>query len=419
MMMDIVSGPSSSYLHAQKRIYRPMKQLIGIPVICVALFSISGSSTAQSSLLCRGHYYTEAQGAAKLRALQKRLHTLADWEQHADSMRAQVRKGMELEVFPKKNPLNPHYRHKKVMDGYTVESVVFESLPGFYVTGNLYRPTGKFPKKSLAVVLQPHGHFSKEDDYGRFMRDVQYGSAAIARMGALVFAYDMVGWGESTQLDHDYEKVLAFQTWNSIRVIDFLLTLPEADPQRIAVTGASGGGTQTFMLTALDNRVALSIPVVMVSANFFGGCSCESGMPVHRRGNTVFSNAEIACLAAPRPMLLISDGKDWTKNNETVEYPFAQHVYALYNNAKAVENAHFPDEGHDYGRNKRHAAYLFLARHFDLDLAKISDTQGNISENFVTILPRKDLEYFAPEEKTGLIKGEEVYHVFLASRQRK
>lgn len=395
-----------------------MKRIVTPPVALLMLMISATISLAQSSDLCQGHYYTEEEGASKLLALKERLTTRNDWEQHADSIRAQLRKGMELEIYPERTPLNPQFRNKKILDGYSVESVVFESLPGFYVTGNLYRPVGRIKRRSLAVILFPHGHFPKEDDYGRFMGDVQYGSAAMARMGAMVFAYDMVGWGESVQLPHKYQKVLPFQTWNSMRVIDFMLSLPEADPDRIAVTGASGGGTQTFLLSALDDRVKVSVPVVMVSAHFFGGCSCESGMPVHKNGNTVYTNAEIACVAAPKPMLMISNGNDWTKNNEAVEFPFAQHIYQLYQEKEQVELAHFPREGHDYGKNKRKAAYPFLAKHLDLDLQKICDKQGNITEDFVRLQSQKDLVYFTEKERNDLIQGDEVYRVFIESKKK-
>ena len=149
---------------------------------------------SQQSQLSQGHYYTEPEGAEKLAEFLKRMKTAKAWDQHADSIRARLRRGMELEVLPARTPLNAKMRNKKIMNGYSVESVVFESLPGFFVTGNLYRPAGKHRKKSLAVVLQPHGHFPQPDDYGRFMSDVQHGSAAMARMGALVLAYHMVGW---------------------------------------------------------------------------------------------------------------------------------------------------------------------------------------------------------------------------------
>ncbi len=393
--------------------YRTMKQLIFL----FSIILMSSMARAQSTGLCQGNYYTEKEGADKLSNLLKRLTSRKDWENHADSIKTQLRKGMELEVFPVRTPLNPRYRNKKILDGYMVESVVFESLPGFFVTGNLYRPAGNLKKNSQAVILCPIGHFDDPKDYGRFRKDMQLRCASLAKMGAVVFAYDMVGWGESVQLPHTFTKILPFQTWNSIRIIDFLLTLPEADPKRIAVTGASGGGTQTFMVTALDERVKVSVPVVMVSAHFFGGCTCESGMPVHKSGNTVYTNAEIACLAAPRPMLLISDGNDWTKNNETVEYPFARGIYKFYNKESQVENVHLKSEEHDYGVNKRLAAYNFLAKHLRLKLENITSKNGKVNENFVTLLDRKDLTYFNQEELASLIKGDAVYKIFVDSKK--
>lgn len=387
-----------------------------LPLIAILVAACVGFG--QSPDLCQGHYYTEAQAAAKIAALKRRLKTSDDWEQRADSMRKHIRRGMELDVFPARGPLRPLSRNKRELNGYSVESLVFESLPGFYVTGNLYKPLGKHKPKSLAVVLMPHGHFSKQDDYGRFRPDVQRGAASFAKMGAVVFAYDMVGWGESLQVPHQHAKVLALQTWNSMRVIDFLLALPEADEQRVAVTGASGGGTQTFMLAALDPRVKVAVPVVMVSAHFFGGCSCESGMPVHKNGNTVYTNVEIATSIAPRPLLLISNGNDWTKNNETVEYPFAQHVYGLYGKASNVELAHFPTEGHDYGPNKRVAAYKFLAKHLNLNLANIQGKEGKINEDFVEIQTRENLTYFAAGELNNAVKGDTVYRIFQDSKKK-
>lgn len=386
-------------------------------LFAAALTFMSAYSFAQSGELCQGHYYTEQEGADKLAALTRRIITAKDWEAHADSLRATLRRGMELEVFPAKTPLKPRYRNKKVLNGYTVESVIFESLPGFFVTGNVYKPSGKLKRKSLAVVLSPHGHFPKEDDYARFRADMQIRCAAMARMGAVVFAYDMVGWGESVQVPHTNSRVLLFQTWNSIRALDFLLSLPESDPERVAVTGASGGGTQAFMLAALDDRIKVSAPVVMVSAHFFGGCVCESGMPVHKRGSTVYTNTEIACAVAPKPMLWVSDGNDWTKHNQRVEYPFARHIYRLNNKESQVESVHLEREGHDYGKSKRMAVYPFLAKHLDLKLSNITDEDGNITEDFVTIVDRKELSYFKTKELASLKKETDVYEIFLGQKQ--
>ncbi|MBD0368340.1 MAG: acetylxylan esterase, partial [Flavisolibacter sp.] len=225
------------------------------------------------------------------------------------------------------------------------------------------------------------------------------------------------GMGESDQCNHKHPQALTLQTHNSIRAVDFLLSLPEVDPKRIGVSGESGGGTQTFILTALDKRIAVSIPVVMVSAYFFGGCTCESGMPIHKSKDFQSSNVEIASLAAPRPMLLISDGKDWTKNTPNVEYPYIRNIYKLYGKEDRVENLHLPDEGHDYGINKRKGAYAFFAKYLNLSLNKVTNAKGEIDESFVTVEPRPALEVFnaAHPRPAYAIKGDEAVSQMLAT----
>lgn len=358
-----------------------------IIILSTVCFLFTSSVSAQDEL-CKGAYFTEAQGKAFLDA-----HTpvsLAQWQQRAKQIQVRLREGMQLETMPARPASAPVIHSKKIMDGYTVENVAFESLPGFYVTGNLYRPLAQ--QESYAGILCPHGHWTDPD--GRFNEQMQIRCATLARMGAVVFAWDMIGYGDSKQCDHKLTKGVKLQTNNSIRALDFLLSLPGVDPARIGVTGASGGGTQTFLLTALDPRIKVAVPCVMVSAHFFGGCTCESGMPIHKKGSFQTNNVEIAALAAPRAMLLISDGDDWTKNNPTVEYPYLQKIYRLYNQEEKIALVHLPDEKHDYGPSKRKALYTFMAHHLLLNMKAITNKEGEIDETPARLMTHKELAVF-------------------------
>lgn len=347
-------------------------------------------------MLCVGHYWTEAEGKAFLDQSKESYTTAKEWKNRAEQIKRQILKGAGLETFPEKQPLNPIMGEKRVYDGYQVQNVAFESLPGVYVTGSLYSPTDARGK--LPGILSPHGHWTKPGDVGRYRPDAQKRFAAMARMGAVVFAYDMVGYGQLAEYgwEHKHPETLKLQLWNSIRGIDFLLSVG-AHPKKIAVTGASGGGTQTFLLTAVDDRVAVSVPVVQVSAHFFGGCVGESGMPIHKNENLQTNNVEIAALAAPRPMMLISNGADWTKNTETVEYPHIKYIYDLLGKSDKVEYVHLPNDDHGYQYNKRAAAYPFLAKHLGLDITKAVNQDGSLNEAGIVIEDQKALYPFGED----------------------
>ena len=354
-------------------------------------------ATIDSSMLCVGEHWTPEEGLQQLQQFKNYYDTQSEWEERAHKIRQRILKGTELYPVPQKTPLNPIYRNKRQHDGYSVINVAFESRPGVYVTGSLYRPTEY--NGPLAGILCPHGHWSKIEDYGRYRVDMQKRCATLARMGAIVFAYDMVGYGQMKDLgwEHRSPRSQKLQLWNSIRAVDFLLTLENIDAARIGVTGASGGGTQTFFLTAVDDRISASAPIVMVSAHFFGGCVCESGMPVHKSESFQTNNVEIAACAAPRPMLLVSDGRDWTQYCPKVEYPYIQEIYNLCDAAENFSHAHIPDEGHDYGFSKRLPMYSFFAKHFSLDIESILGVDSKPDESFVVVEEIQDMYVFGDE----------------------
>ena len=217
--------------------------------------------------------------------------------------------------------------------------------------------------------------------------------ATLACMGTVVISYDMVGYGDCLQVDHRSMPIaLLLQTWNSKRVLEYLLSRYDVDEERIGMTGTSAGGYQTFILAAIDERIKVSVPTVMVSAHYFGVCMCESSMPIHKSTHHQTNNVEIAALCAPRPMMLISDGVDYTRNTPQIEYPYIQKVYALYiyNAEHKEKNIHLADENHNCEYSKRKYIYPFFAHYLKLNTSKVN-FNPTVEEDFVTILPNDEL----------------------------
>src|SRR5436190_19844150 len=328
------------------------------------------------------------------------------WVKRAERVRRQILLSQGLWPMPTKTPLNPVLHGKIDRGDHTVEKVFFESAPGFFVTGNLYRPknvTGKAPG-----VLFAHGHWadarlseSTEVELRRELADgeerfeqggrsrFQSMCVQLARMGCVVWQWDMLGNSDSQQLSmqlvHGFktqrpemntvenwglfspqaeahlQSVMGLQTWNSIRSLDFLLSLPEVDPSRIAITGASGGGTQTMLLAAIDPRVTLSFPAVMVSTAMQGGCTCENASLL--RVNT--GNIEFAGLFAPKPQGM-TNANDWTKEMATKGFPDLKQLYTLLGAPDKVmlkRGEYFP---HNYNAVSRSAFYGWINKHFKL-----------------------------------------------------
>ena len=289
--------------------------------------------------------------------------------------------------MPEKPPLDARIWNRIERDGYTVEKVWFQSLPGLYVGGSLFRPIDPQPK-SHPGILSPHGHAQLGRLSESDMASYQARGLTFARIGCTAFMWDMIDYNDSARhLSGSYEdesyagvhrapwaheanerllwnlNALGFQLWNSIRALDFLCQLPEVDPERLACTGESGGGTQTYNLYAVDDRLDAAAPVCMVSAYMQGGCVCENA-PLLRIDT---NNVEIGATIAPKPLLLVSSTQDWTQHTPEVEYPAIKSIYELYDAGHRVSQVQV-DAPHGYNKAMRQAVYRWLAGWFDLPI---------------------------------------------------
>ncbi|WP_297088198.1 sugar phosphate isomerase/epimerase family protein [uncultured Draconibacterium sp.] len=338
----------------------------------------------------RYHQRSVEDAKATLESISEKYSNKTEWEKRRSELKACVKEAIRLKTLPASPGTKPILTDVRKMDGYTVQNIGLEVLPGFYVAGSIYRPTkikGKIP-----VILCPNGHFNN----GRYHEQIQTRCAGLARMGALAVSYDLFGWGESALQvgteSHRTSMANTMQALNSIRLLDYLLSFDYADESRVGITGGSGGGSHTILISAIDDRIDVSVPTVMMSAIHYGGCPCESGNPIHFCGGGT-NNVELGGLFAPKPQLVISDGGDWTANVPELEFPFLKRIYDFYDGA-VVENIHFADEGHDYGPSKRTAMYRFMAKHLGLDASKVFDKKGKLDESFVAIESEEQLKSF-------------------------
>ena len=331
----------------------------------------------------------------------------AEWETRAVHLRKQIQFAAGLLPMPEKHPLGVQIFGKIERKGYSVEKVLLETMPGFYLGGNLYRPldrTGPFPG-----IVSPHGHWA----YGRLensaVASIPGRCINLARQGYVVFAYDMIGYDDTIQMPHSATGkreqlwgfgLLGMQLWNSIRAVDFLETLTDVDHARIGATGASGGATQILMLQAIDPRIKFSSPVNMISSIYQGGSPCENA-PLLRIGT---NNMEIGALMAPRPMLMVSTTQDWTRNTPRVEYPAMQAMYRLYDKEANVQTYQV-DEKHNYNRESREATYRFFAK---MALGADPESQDFREKNFTPENPRDLLALFDRSLPLNALKYDEI-----------
>ncbi len=373
-----------------------------------------------------------------------------EWRVRSGALRHRLATVLGLWPEPEKTPMNPVIHSVRDMGDYTVANVYFESVPGFFVTGNLYRPAeieGKVPG-----ILCPHGHWANGRFYdnGNVAGEIAIGAerfvdggrspmqsrcVQLARMGCIVFHFDMIGYADSVQISEDlahrfarqrphlatgeewgffspkaeglYQSIMGLQTWNSVRALDFLCGMPEVDQDRLAVTGASGGGTQSFLLAALDDRIDLSFPAVMVSTAMQGGCTCENASGL-RIGT---GNVEIAALFAPKPQGMTA-ANDWTVEMETKGFPQLRKLYQMMNAGDEVMLAAFTHFGHNYNSVSRTAMYGWVNRHFHLG------QETPVLEKPYRLLTRDEMTVWNEDHPAPSVRGEEFETALLRRMMR-
>lgn len=298
------------------------------------------------------------------------------WEKRRTCLRREAREKLQIDhiLEKRRTGTKPLLSKIRKYEGYSVQNFALETLPGLYVCGSVYSP---LTKGKHALILCPNGHWGG----GRYNSDEQTRFATLARMGAVCVSYDLFGWGESefqvTASAHRTSAAHIIQLVNGISILDNMLNHKDIDPKRIGANGGSGGGSQVVMLSVLDDRFTAACPTVSLASHFDGGCPCESGMPVSLScGGT--NNAELMATFAPKPVAVISDGKDWTASVPTLEFPYLQRIFGFYHATAKVSNVHLPDEGHDFGINKRKAVYNFFIQVFGLDRKMLDESKVTI-----------------------------------------
>ena len=312
-------------------------------------------------------------------------HDKASWEARGHLLKHEVRQRLGIDpLLAQCSTEAPTYSKVRRFDGYTVQNFRLKTVNGHTVCGSVYAPTGK---GKHPLIICPNGHFAN----GRYGKVQQLRLATLARMGAICVDYDLWGWGESAdevgKEAHQTAEAHVMQALNGIVILNHMIKRKDVDTLRIGVNGGSGGGTQVVLLTVLDDRYTAANPVVSMSSWFDGGCPCESGMPIQLSGGGT-CNPELAAMFAPKPMMVVSDGGDWTSTTPELEYPYLQRIYGFYNATDKVSNIHLPNERHDFGDNKRNAVYRFFIDTFGLNESKLDESKVTIEEESALKAPK-------------------------------
>ncbi len=342
--------------------------------------------------------------------LQRRQETIAQLRTENDWLfrQQQVKQILHQIIgpFPERTPLSPHISGIIQKDGYRVEKVHFQSMPDFYVTGCLFIPDdlkGKTP-----AILNPIGHT------GIAFRSPYYQQVILnlVNKGFIVFAFDPLGQGERLQYydadegkstvggstaEHSYFGNQCFLNgissaryfiWDGMRAIDYLLTREEVDPDRIAVTGLSGGGTQTAYISAFDERVAVAAPACYITSfrrllESIGPQDAEQNF--YREIAMGLDHADFIEVRAPKPTLILATTRDFFSIQGVKEtYNEAKRAYTAFGKSANLQMA-VDDHVHGYTEETREALYAFMQKHLDLPGDPADEEIEPLSEEELTV----------------------------------
>jgi len=323
-------------------------------------------------------------------------------------------------AFPAKTPLNPVITGTIKKEGFIVEKLHFESRPGYFVTAAMFIPTGK--KGPLPAILFCSGHHQNA-----FKWDVyQLNIINLVKKGFIVFAFDPVGQGERIQYfdnngkrlfgsthEHSYPGSQSCITgyspanyfiWDGIRAIDYLVSRPEVDPQRIGVTGHSGGGTQTAYIAAMDDRVVAAAPECYITSfdkllRSFGVADVEQNLLYALKKG--FDMSDLIEIRAPKPTLIVATSRDYFNLQGTRDvFNEALNAYTALGAPDHIQLSE-DDAGHSCTEKNREAIVAFFQKHLN--------NPGDPKEEKVDIFDEKELWVTPAGQVQTSLKGETLF----------
>src|SRR6185369_3713497 len=287
------------------------------------------------------------------------IRSLEDWKQQRPLLRRQLLEMLGLDPLPARTPLKAQITGRLERDAYRIEKIVFQSLPGLYVTGNFYVPNN--PAKALPAILYLCGHSPHP-----LGAKVEYQDRAVwfASNGYACLVLDTLEFGEVAGIHHGTHNLnmwnwlslgyspAGVEVWNAIRALDYLETRPEVDKGRIGLTGISGGGAMTWYTAAVDERVAAAAPVCSTftfgsqAAHWIASGQCDC---IYYHNTHLMDFPMVGALIAPRPLLMISGQKDTIFPPDGYHEVFqrTKRIYELYAAANVARIQEVDDDvGH-------------------------------------------------------------------------